>query len=142
MGIALKAGLHSSPWAKPQAGAHVARAAGTYMLNQIESGVYCPLAMTYGSVPTLRHAPAIAAEWLPRIFARDYDRRFRPAQEKTAALHRHGHDREPGRLGPAHQYDARGARRRRQLPPHRPQMVPVGADVRRLPGAGASGRRA
>src|SRR3974390_1307252 len=86
LGIAVEAGLHSSPWVKPQAGAHVARAAGTYMLNQIESGVYCPLAMTYGSVPTLRHAPAVAVEWLPRIFARDYDRRFRPAKEKTAAL--------------------------------------------------------
>ncbi len=86
LGIALKAGLHSSPWAEPKPGAHVARAAGTYMLGQIESGVYCPLAMTYGSVPTLRRAPAIAAEWLPRIFSRDYDRRFRPAREKTAAL--------------------------------------------------------
>jgi putative acyl-CoA dehydrogenase len=86
LGISLKAGLHSSPWAKPQAGAHAARAAGTYMLNQIESGVYCPLAMTYGSVPALRQAPGLAAEWLPRIFARDYDRRFRPADEKTSAL--------------------------------------------------------
>jgi putative acyl-CoA dehydrogenase len=86
LGIALKAGLHSSPWAEPKPGAHVARAAGTYMLGQIESGVYCPLAMTYGSVPTLRHAPAIAAEWLPRIFSRDYDRRFKPARDKTSAL--------------------------------------------------------
>ncbi len=84
--IALKAGLHSSPWADPKPGAHVARAAGTYMFNQIESGVYCPIAMTYGSVPALRHAPAIAAEWLPRIYSREYDPRFRPAQEKTAAL--------------------------------------------------------
>jgi putative acyl-CoA dehydrogenase len=86
MGIALRAGLHSSPWADPKPGAHVARAAGTYMLNQIESGVYCPLAMTYGSVPSLRFAPAIAAEWLPKIFGRDYDRRFRPAKEKTSVL--------------------------------------------------------
>ena len=70
MALALEAGLHSSPWAEPQAGAHVARAAGTYMLTQIESGVYCPIAMTYGSVPTLRQAPALADEWLPRIFAR------------------------------------------------------------------------
>lgn len=84
--LALKAGLHSSPWADPKPGAHVARAAGTYMLGQIESGVYCPIAMTYGSVPTLRHAPAIAAEWLPRIFSRDYDRAFCPAKLKTSAL--------------------------------------------------------
>jgi putative acyl-CoA dehydrogenase len=86
LALALKAGLHSSPWAEPKPGAHVARAAGTYMLGQTESGVYCPVAMTYGSVPTLRHAPAIAAEWLPRIFSRDYDRRFRPARLKSAVL--------------------------------------------------------
>jgi putative acyl-CoA dehydrogenase len=42
--------------------------------------------MTYGSVPTLRQAPAIAQEWLPRIFSRRYDPRFLPAREKTAAL--------------------------------------------------------
>jgi putative acyl-CoA dehydrogenase len=84
--IALKAGLHSSPWETPKPGAHVARAGGTYMLGQVESGVYCPIAMTYGSVPTLRHVPAIAQEWLPRIFSRDYDPRFRPASLKTACL--------------------------------------------------------
>jgi putative acyl-CoA dehydrogenase len=86
LGLALRSGLHSSPWADPKPGAHVARAAGTYMLGQIESGVYCPVAMTYGSVPTLRHAPGIAAEWLPRIFSRNYDRSFRPAKLKSAAL--------------------------------------------------------
>ncbi len=86
MAIALRAGLHSSPWADPKPGAHVTRAAGCYMLGQIEAGVYCPLAMTYGSVPSLRHAPAIAAQWLPKIFAREYDKRFRPMQEKTSAL--------------------------------------------------------
>ena len=84
--IALKAGLHSSPWAEPKPGAHVARAAGTYMLTQVESGVYCPIAMTYGAVPTLRHAPDVAAPWLPKIYGRDYDRRFIPVKEKTAAL--------------------------------------------------------
>jgi putative acyl-CoA dehydrogenase len=86
LSLAVAAGLHSSPWAAPRAGAHVARAAGTFMLAQIESGVYCPIAMTYGAVPALRHAPAAAAEWLPRIFARQYDPRFRPAAEKTGAL--------------------------------------------------------
>ena len=86
MSIALAAGLHSSPWAEPKAGAHVARAAGTYMLTQIESGVYCPVAMTYGSVPTLKQAPDIAKAWLPKIFAREYDRRFAPIAGKIAAL--------------------------------------------------------
>ncbi len=86
MSIAVGAGLHSSPWAAPRAGAHVARAAGTYMLTQIESGVYCPIAMTYGCVPTLRHNADLAREWLPRVFATQYDPRFLPAAQKTANL--------------------------------------------------------
>jgi putative acyl-CoA dehydrogenase len=86
MAIALRAGLHSGPWADPKAGAHVARAAGCYMLTQVESGVYCPIAMTYGAVPTLRRAPDVAAQWLPRICSRDYDPRFRPVSGKKGAL--------------------------------------------------------
>src|SRR6185437_13780033 len=86
MTLALKGGLHSSPWADPKPGAHVLRAAGCYMLGQIESGVLCPLAMTYGSVPTLRQNRAVAKEWLPRIFSHYYDPHFRPAREKTSAL--------------------------------------------------------
>ena len=86
MAIAVGAGLHSSPWAAPRPGAHVARAAGTYMLTQIESGVYCPIAMTYGSVPTLRRNEALARDWLPRIFANQYDPRFVPAGQKRANL--------------------------------------------------------
>jgi len=86
LSLAIGAGLHTSPWAKPGPGAHVARAAGTYMMIQVEAGIYCPIAMTYGAVPTLRQAPALAAEWLPRVYSRQYDARFRPAHEKTGAL--------------------------------------------------------
>jgi putative acyl-CoA dehydrogenase len=86
LSLAVEAGLHASPWAAPRTGAHVARAAGTFMLTQIESGVYCPIAMTYDAVPALRHSPAAAAEWLPRMFTRQYDPRFRPASEKTGVL--------------------------------------------------------
>jgi putative acyl-CoA dehydrogenase len=86
MAVALRAGLHASPWAEPKPGAHVARAAGTYMLTQVESGVYCPVAMTYGAVPTLRQAPDVAKQWLPKIYARDYDARFVPIAEKKSAL--------------------------------------------------------
>ena len=86
MTIALAAGLHSSPWAAPRPGAHVARAVGTYMLTQIESGVYCPIAMTYGSVPTLMRNAAVARDWLPRVFGTQYNSRFVPAAQKTANL--------------------------------------------------------
>ncbi len=86
LGLAFEAGLHTAPWASPRKGAHVARAIGCYMLAQIESGVYCPVSMTYASVATLKHAPQIAAEWLPRIYSRAYDPSFRPAQQKSSAL--------------------------------------------------------
>jgi len=86
MKMAVGAGLHSSPWAAPRPGAHVARAAGTYMLTQIESGVYCPIAMTYGCVPTLRRNAAVARDWLPRVFGTAYDPRSVPAAQKTTNL--------------------------------------------------------
>lgn len=86
LSLAMDAGLHSSPWAEPKRGAHVARATGGYMLAQIESGVYCPISMTYGAVPALKRDPGIARDWLPRIFSRTYDARFCPAREKTSAL--------------------------------------------------------
>ncbi|HUK07508.1 MAG TPA: isovaleryl-CoA dehydrogenase [Stellaceae bacterium] len=86
LALAVAHGLHTSPWAAPQPGAHVARAAGAYMLTQVESGVYCPVAMTYGAVPTVRREAALAQEWLPRLYSRRYDERFRPAPEKTGAL--------------------------------------------------------
>jgi putative acyl-CoA dehydrogenase len=86
MEIAVEAGLHASPWAHPRPGAHVARAAGAYLLGQVESGVYCPIAMTYGAVPTLRQNAALAAEWLPLVFARRHDPRFVPASQKGTAL--------------------------------------------------------
>jgi putative acyl-CoA dehydrogenase len=86
MTLGIGEGLHAAPWAEPKPGAHVARAAGAFMLVQIESGVQCPITMTYGSVPALRRQPEIAAEWLPRIFARDYDKSFRPASGKSGAL--------------------------------------------------------
>ena len=86
MALAVGEGVHTGPWAEPRPGAHVARAAQVYMQCQIEAGVQCPITMTYGVVPALRRQADIAAEWLPRLFTRRYDPRFRPAAEKTGAL--------------------------------------------------------
>ena len=86
MRLAVGQGLHSAPWADPKPGAHVARAAGVYMMCQIEAGVQCPVTMTYGAVPALKTQPDIADIWLPRLYSRAYDQRFRPASEKTGAL--------------------------------------------------------
>jgi putative acyl-CoA dehydrogenase len=86
MTLAVGEGVHTGPWAAPRLGAHVARAAQVYMQAQIEAGVQCPLTMTYGVVPTLRHQPEIARDWLPLLYSRRYDPRFLPGIEKTGAL--------------------------------------------------------
>ncbi len=86
MTLAVAQGLHCAPWAEPEAGAHVARAAGVYLMCQVEAGVQCPVTMTYGAVPALKRQPEIAAEWLPRIYSRIYDQSFAPGAQKAGAL--------------------------------------------------------
>src|SRR4051794_36487750 len=65
--------LHSLPWRDPQPGAHVARAVMFYMYNGLDTGPCCPFSINYAAVATLRHDPAIAAEWEPRVTLPDYD---------------------------------------------------------------------
>ncbi len=73
MALALRHGLHSSPWAEPGPGAHVERAAAYLLYSEIENGTQCPVTMTYGSVPALKANPGLAAHWLPRIYSRGQD---------------------------------------------------------------------
>ncbi len=85
MALGIEAEQHALPWNDPRPGAHVARAAIAFMMNQVESGVCCPLAMTLAGVPALRHQPEIAAEWEPRLRATRYDHRPIPAEQKASA---------------------------------------------------------
>jgi len=80
---AVEAGLHASPWTAPGAGAHVARAAGFYMQTQVEAGHLCPITMSFAATATLRHAPAVAADWLPKLHAPIYDPANVPARAKA-----------------------------------------------------------
>jgi putative acyl-CoA dehydrogenase len=50
MRTAIEHGLTSLPWTDPQSGAHVARAAMSYLHSQAEAGSGCPLTMTFASV--------------------------------------------------------------------------------------------
>jgi putative acyl-CoA dehydrogenase len=86
LGLAVGQGLHSGPWRTPRPGGHVARAAGFFLLNQVEAGVCCPISMTYAALPALRHTPALAAEWEPRICTARYDPGLRPPGEKAGVL--------------------------------------------------------
>jgi putative acyl-CoA dehydrogenase len=72
MQLGVEAGLHALPWREPVPGAHVARAAMFITWSQVEQGTGCPLSMTYAAVPALRKAPALAAEWEPRLTSLRY----------------------------------------------------------------------
>ena len=63
MRTSIEHGLHASPWTGPRPGAHVARAAKTYLHTQVEAGHGCPITMTFAAVPTLRLQPDLAHLW-------------------------------------------------------------------------------
>ena len=82
MKTSIEHGLHASPWTLPRPGAHVARAAQTYLHTQVEAGHGCPITMTFAAVPTLRLQPDLAIVWEPKITARVYDPRNVPVEQK------------------------------------------------------------
>ena len=82
MRTAIEEGIHSSPWTDPRDGAHVARAARSYMQSEVEAGHGCPITMTFASVPCLKAEPDLAEKWLPKITARIYDPRNVPVDQK------------------------------------------------------------
>ncbi|MEW9897131.1 isovaleryl-CoA dehydrogenase [Chitinivorax sp. PXF-14] len=81
-----KRGLHTSPWADPRRGAHVARAAGYIMQAQIEAGSLCPTTMTYGAIPALAKGPQSVRTWLPTLFSREHDPRDLPFAQKRGGM--------------------------------------------------------
>ena len=74
---------HAYAWTHDRAGGQVARAALSYLWNQGESGVCCPMGMTYASIAALRHDPALHDAWASRINARVYDPRAVYAGDKA-----------------------------------------------------------
>jgi putative acyl-CoA dehydrogenase len=86
MGLVWGSGAHSLGWSEKRPGAQVARAALCYLWNQGENGVMCPVAMTFASVPVVRQAPELAADWEARILSTRYDPRPLPAERKAAAI--------------------------------------------------------
>jgi len=82
MKTSIEHGLHASPWTAPGAGAHVARAAKSYLHGQVEAGHGCPITMTFAAVPALRLQPDIAGIWEPKVTSRVYDPRNVPVEQK------------------------------------------------------------
>jgi putative acyl-CoA dehydrogenase len=86
MALAVGHELHSLPWTSANDGAHVARTAMYMTAIQAEGGFACPITMTFAAVPALRAAPAVAAEWVPRLTATSYDPFLAGAGAKHSAL--------------------------------------------------------
>ncbi|MHB8949898.1 MAG: isovaleryl-CoA dehydrogenase [Rhodoferax sp.] len=82
MKTSIEHGLHASPWTSPGPGAHVARAAKSFLHGQVEAGHGCPITMTFAAVPALRLQSDLASVWEPRITARVYDPRNVPVEQK------------------------------------------------------------
>ena len=72
LGAAIGHGAHTSAWARPRPGAHVARAVAFMLFAQVEPGHACPVSMTHSVVPALRGTPDIADRWLPRVYGTGY----------------------------------------------------------------------
>lgn len=86
MTLSVSEGLHSLPWEDDRSGAYAARAAGFYVMAQIEQGHGCPISMTTSVIPSLRLQPDLAAEWEPDVLSRIYDPSFAPRSEKAGVL--------------------------------------------------------
>ena len=85
MALLIENGAHASPWLGGE-GAQVARAARYMLFGQVENGSQCPVTMTYACVPALKHAPKIAAKWLPKILSTEYDPSSLPVEQKRGAI--------------------------------------------------------
>ncbi|WP_341999239.1 acyl-CoA dehydrogenase family protein [Microbacterium sp. LWH7-1.2] len=83
---AVSRGAHTSAWAAPRAGAHVARAAMFMLFAQVEPGHACPVSMTHAAVASIEGSPWVAGEWLPRLYSREYEPRLAVDGGKSSAL--------------------------------------------------------
>jgi putative acyl-CoA dehydrogenase len=86
MNLSISQGLHSLPWEPGEPGRYVARAAGFFLISQIEQGHGCPVSMTTSVIPSLRCQPDVAAEWEPDVLSRSYDDTFAPKSHKRGVL--------------------------------------------------------
>src|SRR3954447_3886916 len=74
---------HSFAWTHQRPGAHVARAVLSYLWNQGENGICCPMGMSFASIAALRHDETLLGEWAPLINRPAYDPRPVYAKDKA-----------------------------------------------------------
>lgn len=75
MSLSMQAGIHSSHWLIPQPGAHVARAAKSYLVTQVDAGHGCPITMTSAAIPALKRQTDLYDQWAGKVLHNSYDPR-------------------------------------------------------------------
>lgn len=83
MSLAIGHGTHSLSWTAKRPSAHVVRGILSYLWNQGENGICCPLGMTYSAIPALRLQAELADVWEPFILSNQYDPSPAPMHKKT-----------------------------------------------------------
>lgn len=85
MKLAVESGVHTFAWTENRTGSHVARAALSYLWNQIENGIGCPTGIAYGAIPNLR-LQTETSYMAEAILTNQYDSRALPISQKTGAM--------------------------------------------------------
>lgn len=81
---AMRHGVHAHAWRTATPGAHVTRAALSYLHHQSEAGTSCPLTMTFAAMPVLRQGGAALRAWAEGAAALDYDAAGLPVGRKRS----------------------------------------------------------
>jgi putative acyl-CoA dehydrogenase len=81
MDLGLDAGISGAAWTEEHG--HLLHGAMMMLMTGADSGVTCPMSMTYSSVPALAQEPDVGDPWIAKVTASTYDRRFVPSPEKT-----------------------------------------------------------
>ena len=114
----------ASPGRNAAPGAHVARAALSYLWNQGENGICCPMGMTFAVDPgAAARSGDLGANGRRSSISPAYDRAPAPAQGEGRRHRRHGDDREAGRLRPARDDDHGAAGERPRAAPGAPYLI-------------------
>ncbi|MGD9670963.1 MAG: acyl-CoA dehydrogenase family protein [Hyphomicrobiaceae bacterium] len=85
MSLAFANEIPNFAWRHRRPGAQVAHMALSYMLNQAEGGVMCPMAMTYAAIPVLVGAKGTPAGFVDKTLSNAYDLRDIPWTDKSGA---------------------------------------------------------
>jgi putative acyl-CoA dehydrogenase len=82
MSLGLDNGVSARAWTHSNSG-HIAHSALLQMMSWADTGVVCPMSMTYAVVPVLQADEWASQHWLPGVIAGKYDGSCQPASKKS-----------------------------------------------------------